>query len=169
MTSGAVAICLEDYILEEGLKNAASIRVHNIYDSALNQFDEDWQSQSLINTPPIEIMQPDAQMVLSTAFELHDSGKFLEAADVMLNFIVDQLDAGDMHAINEMLRLQTRNLLERPEYYGSRGLARVHNLLALTYRHDANLASRSSLRSAYQTTVAASEGEAAARNAVANL
>lgn len=127
-------------------------------------------------TPPISFWEratessvdvPDR--IMNSIKELDGSGKRIAAADLLLGYIVDLLDAKDLSSLDCLIELQNRSLVEDVQIYDDRGLARIHNVLALTFHHASDLAHRSALRNTYRNCVAKREGTTAADNAVANL
>lgn len=112
-----------------------------------------------------------ATAVVSDVAKLHRAGTVIGAADTLLHFLVEQLDEGDMATVNLLLGALRASVYDRAntDLYDFRGLARIHNVLALTLRSADKLPARAALRTAYRDAVTRSEGPAAADSAVALL
>jgi hypothetical protein len=100
---------------------------------------------------------------------LHDAGDFIASADAMLNYVVDKIEVEDFDTISELIELQAYALNKEPDSFGDRGLALVHNVLALTFRQRDRFPSRERLRARYHQAVSRYEDIDAADNAVADL
>jgi hypothetical protein len=109
--------------------------------------------------------------VLVEVSKRHRDGRVVTAADVLLHYLVDLLDEGEMSTLNGLLGSLRASLYDRrdADLYDDRGLARLHNVLALTLRGSDKLPARAALRSAYRDAVARREGTAAADDAIGSL
>jgi hypothetical protein len=109
-----------------------------------------------------------AGAVLDEVSKRHRAGQVVSAADTLLHYLVDLLDEGDMSALNMLLGALRASLKDRDnaDLYDDRGLARLHNALALTLRHADKLPGRAALRAEYRDAVARREGVSAADNTV---
>ena len=109
--------------------------------------------------------------ILLEIHRLHRDGKFIKAADSLLDFFVLLLEEDRMSDIDELLSLLKTSLIksEDRDLYDNNGLARIHTMLALSLRTSQSLPSRKSLRSAYKDMVQEREGREVAQNAVRHL
>jgi hypothetical protein len=163
VSSGASIEYLDDYIGESSA-------------SPLTQMPNNWLSEfeNLIRNSFLEqnVILPDqdtVKQILKRVRTLHRAGDVIASADNLLQYVVELLDRGNFHELDLLIYKLTHSIDTEADLYDDRGLARVHNLLALTFRHEASLPRRGLLRSKYHERVTEREGQYIADNAVANL
>lgn len=112
-----------------------------------------------------------AKVILLQVRARHLTGQVVAAANILLTYVVSLLDDDNMFALNELLGSLRSSMKDRSDQvlYDTRGLARIHNVLALTLRASVRLPARDALRTEYRDAVARREGIAAADDATALL
>jgi hypothetical protein len=163
----------DDELFEVTNEPFAYTRVQNI----LDRLAASWAPKDIIDisqrastTAPIDESTEETPTELYGRVKaLHDAGDFVSSADAMLNFVVDKMEVQNFDAISELVELQAYALNNEPDSFGDRGLALVHNVLALTFRQRDKFPSRERLRARYHQAVSRYEGIDAADNAVADL
>jgi hypothetical protein len=106
--------------------------------------------------------------VLAEVNKRHRAGQVVTAADTLLHYLVELLDEPDTTTLNELIGALRASLYDRrnADLYDDRGLARLHNVLALTLRSADKLPARAALRTAYRDAVERREGTDVANDAV---
>jgi hypothetical protein len=124
-------------------------------------------SLTIANFAPLCETQP--ENILDLVAAQHDDGTAIAAADTLLNYVLGLLEADDFDSLNYLVGLLEKSLVapQNERLYDDHGLARVHNVLALTYKHAPNLKRREKLRETYRRRVLQREGPQAADRAVA--
>ena len=160
---GGVAY-LDDYEIDAAV---ASPQLQEVYHDLAEHLAQ-WLSApytrdtSLVSSPDAVNTVDALRSLLEAVESLHWDGKPSAAADRLLNRVVELLENGDFASIDCLMELLQSSLQNEPRLYDARGLARIHNVLAMTFDFRGELGHRALLKSRYRDAVAASEGPAVA-------
>lgn len=169
MSSGAGVAYLDDYVTEQDyFTEVAPATVLADYSPWFEEF-ASARARSFAEQPSVVRSRERQQTILGDVIALHSAAEFIAASDTLLTYVVELLDDGDFRSLDSLVVALTDVLQDEPGTCDDRGLARIHNVLALTTRHDQLLPGRAQLRSQYRACVAEREGQAAADAAVALL
>ena len=116
--------------------------------------------------PPAGVFELPQSDLLTSVDILHFVGRFVEASDVLLNKIVDLIEANDFHALDNLIEEMARSSAGACD---DNQLARLLNVLALTVKWGTRLPNRQSLADSYRRQIAARFGAEAANDAVSRL
>ena len=116
--------------------------------------------------PPAGIFEPPHSQVLASVDALHFAGRFIEASDLLLSEVVDFIEAGDFHALDNLVDEMARSGAAALD---DNQLARTLNVLALTVKWGVRLPNRQSLVDLYRSQFESRFGAEAAADAVSRL
>jgi hypothetical protein len=158
---GGVAY-LDDY---EIVETVATPQLREVYDDFVGNLQR-WLNEPYTRDASSAVPEADASAaLLEQVASLHASGKPSAAADCLLSRIVDLLDVDDFVGLDRLIDFLDDSLQKQPELYDARGLARIHNVLAISFDVRERLPHRAGLKSRYREAVAKQEGSTAAERA----